>query len=166
MKDCRIRILIMDVDGTLTDGKIYMGAHGEIMKAFDVKDGYAITGILPEYGIVPAVLTARSSDIVRERCRELHILEIHQGCLDKQGKLYELADKYGLPAGPDGTIHGMAYIGDDMIDIPAMKISEASGCPLDAAEEVKAVSDYVCRNKGGKGAVREFVQWLVKAQQI
>lgn len=152
----------MDVDGTLTDGKIYMGSHGEVMKAFDAKDGYAITGILPEYEIVPVILTARSSDIVKERCRELHILEIHQGCLNKQEKIYELAEKYGLPVSLDGTIPGTAYIGDDVIDIPGMKISEVAGCPSDAAEEVKEICSYVCPNKGGKGAVREFVRWLIK----
>ena len=113
MKKHNIKILVMDVDGTLTDGKIYMGAQGEIMKIFDIKDGYAIFHILPEY-----------DKIVETRCNELGVKEIHQGCLDKRDKLMEIVQKFGLNIGNRGIIEGSAYIGDDILDIPGIKVCE------------------------------------------
>ena len=80
----KIKLLVMDVDGTLTDGCIYTGSNGEMMKAFDVKDGYAIKHILPELGIIPAIITGRRSDIVACRARELDIEELYQGVADKK----------------------------------------------------------------------------------
>lgn len=157
----RIKILIMDVDGTLTDGKVYMGEKGETMKVFDIKDGYAIYHTLPVNNIIPVIITGRSSKIVEVRCDELGIKEVHQGCLDKRDKLVEIAGRLGLTMGKNGIIEGSAYIGDDILDIPGMEISEVTACPADAAEKVKDVVTYVCRNKGGEGAVREFVEWLL-----
>ena len=78
-----IKFLIMDVDGTLTDGKIYMGNKGELFKAFDVKDGCGIKDILPEYGIIPVIITARQSDILKRRCEELNIINLYQGVRHK-----------------------------------------------------------------------------------
>ena len=86
----KIKLLVMDVDGTLTDGKIYMGAEGEMMKAFDVKDGYGIAHILPRLGITPVIITGRRSGIVERRCAELGITELYQGVRDKLEKLREL----------------------------------------------------------------------------
>ena len=80
----KIKYLVMDVDGTLTDGKIYMGENGEVMKAFNIKDGYAISYFLPSNGIIPIVITGRKSKIVENRCKELGITEVHQGCIDKK----------------------------------------------------------------------------------
>ena len=157
----KIKILIMDVDGTLTDGKIYMGEQGEVMKAFDVSDGYAIYYLLPQYGVIPVIITGRSSKIVEVRCHELRIKEVHQKCLNKKNKLEEIAQRFGLNIGKNGIIEGIAYIGDDILDIPGIKISELSACPVDAAEDVKKEVTYICRNKGGEGAVREFVEWLI-----
>ena len=90
-----VKLLIMDVDGTLTDGRIYIGADGEIFKAFDVKDGYGIHEILPQHGIVPAIITGRKSKIVEERAAELGIMELYQGRRDKVGPLQQLLSKYG-----------------------------------------------------------------------
>ena len=87
-----IRILIMDVDGTLTDGKIYMGCQGEVMKAFDVKDGCGIKDILPEAGIIPVIITARKSEIVKRRSEELNIEHCYQGVRDKKEKLDSLLE--------------------------------------------------------------------------
>ena len=86
-----IKLLVLDIDGTMTDGKIYIGEQGELMKAFDIKDGYAIYKLLPEHGIKPVVITGRSSKIVENRCLELGVSELHQGCLDKGEKLKEIA---------------------------------------------------------------------------
>lgn len=151
----------MAVYGTLTDGKVYMGEKGEVMKVFDIKDGYAIYHTLPVNNIIPVIITGRSSKIVEVRCDELGIKEVHQGCLDKRDKLVEIAGRLGLTMGKNGIIEGSAYIGDDILDIPGMEISEVTACPADAAEKVKDVVTYVCRNKGGEGAVREFVEWLL-----
>lgn len=155
-----IKMLIMDVDGTLTDGRIYMGSSGEIMKAFDIKDGYAIYEMLPANGIVPVVITGRKSDIVTNRCSELGVKEVYQGCLDKKRKMKELAEKYKLSINEEGVIEECAYIGDDLLDVPGMELAGVCGCPADAADEVKNISDYISSYKGGNGAVRDFIEWL------
>ena len=89
----KVKLLVMDVDGTLTDGKIYIGDKGEVMKSFDVKDGYAIAHILPENNIVPVIITGRSSSIVKERAKELKITELYQGVSDKLIQLKIIAEK-------------------------------------------------------------------------
>lgn len=164
MDSKKITLLILDIDGTMTDGKIYMGADGELFKAFNVKDGYAIRHLLPDLGIHPVVITGRKSSIVLRRCEELGITEIYQDCVDKESKLRAIAIKYGLTMKKDGKLTGVAYMGDDLLDIPCMKISEISACPLDAVEQVKKCVDYVCHSKGGEGAVREFVEWICKGE--
>lgn len=152
-----VKYLIMDVDGTLTDGKIYMGPDGEAMKAFSIKDGMAINYILKPRDITPVIITARNSSIVQHRCDELGIKEVYQGKLDKLTTLKEIVGEDGLGS--------CAYFGDDTLDLKCMNpIKEAGGivaCPADAVREVKAVADYVCANKAGEGALRDFAEWLV-----
>lgn len=152
-----IKYLVMDIDGSLTDGKIYMGPTGEAMKAFSIKDGYAINTILKEHDIVPIVLTARTSSIVQNRCAELGIKEVYQNKRDKLAALREIVG--------ETSIGNCAYFGDDIVDLKCMtRIKEAggiAGCPSDAVKEVKAVSDYVCTARAGEGALREFAEWLV-----
>ena len=155
-------MIVMDVDGTLTDGKVYMSSDGELLKAFDIKDGYAIFSLLPQMGIVPVVITGRQSEIVNKRCLELGITEIYQGCLDKSKVMKEVAQRLGVSINENGIIEGCAYIGDDILDLPAMKMSGICGCPSDAVDEVKGVVDYICTKKGGEGAVREFVEWIMR----
>ena len=87
----KIKLFVMDVDGTLTDGMIYMGARGELFKAFNIKDGAGINLILPKYDIVPVIITARQSEMLKERCAEIHISELYQNCTDKLAKLREIA---------------------------------------------------------------------------
>lgn len=151
-----IKLLVMDVDGTMTDGKINMGPTGELFKAFDIKDGYAINEILPAHGIVPAIITGRVSSIVENRARELHINELHQGKHDKLDTLRELMQKYGCAR------ENIAYIGDDILDIECMKECGMVGCPADACRQVKEIANYVCSNKGGNGAVREFIEFIIE----
>ena len=152
-----VKLLVMDVDGTLTDGKIYMGAGGELCKAFNIKDGYAINEMLPAHGIVPAIITGRTSAIVENRARELHITELHQGKHDKLDTLLALIEKYHC------TPEQVAYIGDDVLDLVCMRHCGVVGCPADACRQVKEVAHYVCQARGGDGAVREFVEWLLEA---
>lgn len=155
-----IRLLAMDVDGTLTDGTIYIDARGEVMKSFCVKDGYAIAQILPKYSILPIIITGRSSAIVERRAEELHIAELHQGVENKLEKLKEIADRYQVQA------KDIAYIGDDLNDLACIQYSGMSGCPADAVEKVKNNVDYISKMRGGKGAVREFISWIIDHQNV
>ena len=107
----KIRLLVMDVDGTLTDGKIYMGNHGEVFKAFNIKDGYGINELLPLHSIVPVIITGRKSAITERRAEELHVTEVFQGRHDKLEALQEVMKKYGC------NKENTAYIGDDTLDI-------------------------------------------------
>lgn len=152
----RLKLLVMDVDGTLTDGRIYIGEKGEVMKAFDVRDGYAIVHILPQLNIIPVIITGRSSAIVEERSKELKITELHQGVTDKLAKLKEVADKY------DAIDDEVAYIGDDLNDLECIRYCGISACPADAMPEVQDEVGYICRHNGGYGAVREFIAHLKK----
>lgn len=149
-----IKLLVMDVDGTLTDGRIYIGRQGEMMKAFDVRDGYAIAHILPELGIVPVIITGRKSEIVEERAKELKITELYQGVSDKLEQLMAVAEKYCVKA------EEIAYIGDDLNDLDCMKYCGVSACPNDAIDIVKETADIICSHVGGRGAVREFITLL------
>lgn len=148
-------MLIMDVDGTLTDGKIYYGSDGIEMKAFDIKDGYAIKHYLPSNNIIPVIITGRTSDIVSRRAAELGIEEVHQGVLNKVNILQKMKKKYNLQQ------DNVAYIGDDVIDIECMRECGLIACPADAVKEVVGIANYVCKNKGGQGAVREFIDYLI-----
>lgn len=145
----------MDVDGTLTDGKINMGPNGEVFKAFNIKDGYAINEMLPAHGIVPAIITGRTSQIVENRARELHITELYQGQHDKLESLKALMKKH------DCTKENVAYIGDDILDIVCMKECDVVGCPADACQQVKELAQFVSPNKGGDGAVRDFIEYII-----
>ena len=162
----KIKFLIMDVDGTLTDGKIYMGNEGELFKAFDIKDGCGIKDILPIAGITPIIITARQSKILQNRCKELSIENLHQGVHQKLEKLDDILKHFSEKENQTYTYGNCAYIGDDILDLQCMlPIKEAGGivgCPSDAVEKVKAVSDYICQAVGGNGAVREFIEYLVE----
>ena len=151
-----IKYLVMDVDGTLTDGKIYMSNDGEAMKAFSIKDGCGIHDILIPAGIIPVIITGRSSKIVENRCGEIGIKEIHQGISNKIEKLLSITD----------NLSSVAYIGDDINDLSCMKpVKEAGGkigCPADAVKKVKELADFISTKNGGDGAVREFIEWLVE----
>lgn len=151
-----IKYLVMDVDGTLTDGKIYMGAHGEMMKVFNIKDGCGIHDIAIPGGIIPVIITGRTSEIVKKRCGELGIQQVYQGIKNKIEQLNSIAD----------DLSQVAYIGDDINDLSCMiPVKEAGGvvgCPADAVERVKEISDFVALHNGGDGAVRDFIEWIIK----
>lgn len=149
-----VKYLIMDVDGTLTDGKIYMSPSGEAMKAFNVKDGCGIHDMLIPAGIIPMIITGRSSDIVLNRCKELGITNIYQDVRDKLEKMTSIVD----------DLSTVAYIGDDINDLPCMKaVKDAGGivgCPSDAVESVMKIAQFISDKKGGDGAVRDFIEWI------
>lgn len=159
----KLKFLVMDVDGTLTDGKVYIGEKGEIFKAFDIKDGCGIKEILPKYGIVPVIITARKSEMLRKRCEELNIKEIHQDCREKFEKLKEVIAYYSEIDSTEYTMANVAYVGDDLLDLKCMLPLKKTGglvvCPFNAIDEVKSVADFICTNKCGEGAIREFIDW-------
>lgn len=150
----------MDVDGTLTDGKIYMGVHGELMKAFDIKDGYGIHDMLIPAGVTPVIITGRKSEILENRCGELGITNLFQGVKDKVSKLNTFLSDH------KADLSQVAYIGDDLNDIECMKaVKEAggmTGCPRDAVKGVLSISNFRSKKNGGNGAVREFIEYLLK----
>lgn len=148
-----IKMLVMDVDGTLTDGRIYMGENGEIMKAFNIKDGYGIVQFI-RAGKIPVIITGRQSEIVRMRAMELGVTELYQGVTDKLEQLKKVVEKYGITAGE------IAYVGDDVNDLQCIEYCGLSACPGDAVEQVRTKVDYQCNKSGGEGAVREFLDWL------
>lgn len=153
-----IKGLIMDVDGTLTDGKVYIGENGELFKAFDIKDGYGINVLLPEHNITPIIITGRKSIMLERRCEEIGIKQVYQGINDKPNALRKVMKELGVAA------EEMAYIGDDLNDISCMELCGMVGCPNDAVEQVKEISDYICMRKGGNGAVREFIEFIVSRE--
>ncbi len=157
MKD--IKYLVLDVDGTLTDGCVYMGENGELCKAFNIKDGYGLCHQAIPAGIVPVIITGRTSNIVLNRCKELGINEIHQGISDKLGELNEILAERGE------SLKDCAYMGDDLNDLHVMKAIKAAGgligCPADAAAGVIESADFVSSKDGGRGCVREFIEWIL-----
>jgi 3-deoxy-D-manno-octulosonate 8-phosphate phosphatase (KDO 8-P phosphatase) len=155
----KIKMLVMDVDGTLTDGKIYVGDNGEVFKAFNVKDGYRLIN-MEEYNLIPVIITGKKSEILAKRAAELKIEEVYQGIDDKLKVLDETLDRYQI------TYENVAYIGDDVNDIECMKVCYLKACPADAIGEVIDIVDYVCKVNGGDGAVREFIDLIVRAQAL
>lgn len=152
------RLFVMDVDGTLTDGKIYMSPEGESFKAFDVRDGYGIKDILKKYHVKTAVITGRESEIVRRRARELDIDYVYQGVSDKLACLERLMEKEGCSFGE------VVYVGDDVNDLPCMEKAGLSCCPGDAHEDIKKISKYVAGAGGGQGAVREVIDRMIERE--
>ena len=154
----KIKILVMDVDGTLTDGKVYIGNTGEVFKVFNIKDGYGINNILPISGIEPIIITGRKSKMLQIRCDEIGITEIYQNVSEKLVKLKKVIKNKNL------ILENVAYIGDDLNDLECMNEIHKSGgitsCPADAIDAVKKSVDYICSSNGGEGAVREFIDWL------
>lgn len=161
-----IHFLVMDVDGTLTDGKIYMGQSGELFKAFDIKDGCGIAVLLPKMNIEPVIITARESEIVKNRCKELGIKLLVQNSKDKLLSLHQIIASYNKANGSVFGLENCAYMGDDIVDLPTMEaIKNAGGlavCPANAVEDVRKVCNFICSKNGGDGALREFIDWLVE----
>lgn len=156
----KIRVMVMDVDGTLTDGKIYMGNDGEMMKAFDIKDGFGIANYLPDKDIVPIIITARESRILENRARELKIMHLYQGVKNKTQKLQEVLKELNI------QLSETVYVGDDDNDLECIRlVKESKGfaaCPLNASEKVLEEADFISLHNGGDGAVRELIEWIIK----
>lgn len=153
----RIKWLVMDVDGTLTDGRIILGSDGTEYKCFNVRDGYGIHDLLPRAGIIPVIITGRVSSIVDRRCKELGIEHVLQGEKNKKEAIKRVI--------PSSELRLVAYIGDDLNDIEAMAYIHENGgligCPSNADETVKQLADCVTLRQSGEGSVREYIEWLL-----
>jgi len=154
-----VRAIVLDVDGVLTDARLYYGPRGEALKAFSARDGFAIK-LAQREGLVVALLSGRVAAPVRARCRDLAIparLAI-QGSGDKAADLRRLARRLGL------VLTELAFVGDDLPDLPALVLAGLAACPADASAEVIARCHYVCAARGGRGAVREVITRVLEAQ--
>lgn len=152
-----ISLLILDVDGVLTDGRIIMNDTGQETKHFDVKDGHGLK-ILMKQGIDVVFLTGRRSEVVEHRARDLKVGEVHQGILNKVEAFEEIIRRRNL------NRNQVAYVGDDIVDIALLKSVGFSVAVADASEDVKRNVDYVAKKNGGRGAVREVCEIILKAQ--
>ena len=152
-----IRVFATDVDGVLTDGGMYIGNSGEEFKRFHVHDGMGLT-CLRNAGILTVIVTQENTKIVGSRGKKLKISEIHQGVMNKLQQLQEIIKPYGF------TLKNVAYMGDDLNDISTLQAVGFSATPADGRQEAKLASHYICRCKGGEGAVREVADMIVAAQ--
>ena len=153
----KVKLLILDVDGVLTDGRIVIDDAGLESKQFDVRDGHGLK-MLMRYGIGVVLLTGRRSRVVEHRAAELGITEIHQGILNKAEAFEEILTRRQIA--PEET----ACVGDDVVDIPLLRRTGFSVAVADAVLETRQIVDYVTHHDGGRGAVREVCEVILKAQ--
>ena len=153
----RIKMLILDVDGVMTDGGIIMDSEGRELKKFNVRDGHGIK-VLQRYGIKVAILTGRQSEVVKYRAKDLEIKDVYQKVFNKKEVFEKILKKHKLSADE------VAYMGDDIIDIPVLKRVGFSAAVADAVDVVKKSVDYITKNRGGNGAVRELCEMILQAQ--
>ena len=149
-----IRLLVLDVDGVLTDGRLYFGPRGETLKVFDVRDGFGLVQ-LQRTGTRVAVISGRRSPMVAVRCRELGVRHLHQGVADKLGVFARLCARLRL------TPAVCAVVGDDLPDVPLMRAAALSFAVADAHRDARRAADIVTRLPGGRGAVREVCDHLL-----
>ena len=150
----KIKLLLLDVDGVLTDGKIYLGEHGEELKSFHVRDGSALVRG-QEAGLKVALISGRTAGSVERRARELGISEVYQGISDKLPIIEELMERYSC--GEEET----AYVGDDHPDIPIFQRVGLAIAVADAHPAVAKAADYQTARRGGEGAVMEVVELIL-----
>lgn len=153
----KIRLFATDVDGVLTDGGLYYSDSGEQTKKFNVWDGLGLV-LLKHAGLVTAIITMDQTPLVNVRAAKLGITEIHQGVKDKLAVLQDLSLRHGI------RLEEMAYVGDDIPDLPALRAVGFSAAPANGREAVRKKVRYVCKAKGGEGAVREVADLILAAQ--
>ncbi len=152
-----LKLFATDVDGVLTDAGMYYGESGEELKKFHTRDGMGIK-LLQAEGVITAIITMENTKIVERRGLKLGIPEVFQGAKDKVSVLLNLSEKYRIPFGQ------MAYIGDDVNDVEALKAVGYAAAPADCVKQVRQVVHYVCKKKGGEGAVREVIDRILAAK--
>jgi len=153
----RIRLFATDVDGVLTDAGMYYAESGDEWKKFNTRDGMGLK-LLQRAGIITAIVTQERTKLVARRAEKLTIPEVHQGVMDKLSLIRGLAVRHGC------SLEEVAYIGDDVNDLEALKAVGFSATPADGIRQVADMVDYVCSKKGGEGAVREVIELILNAK--
>jgi len=153
----RVKLFIMDIDGVMTDGRIVYGIYGDELKFFDVQDGFGIT-LMNRAGIKSVIITAKKSRIVKLRAHDIKVAKIYQGYMDKLIP-FELALKR-FRVKPEEV----CFIGDDIIDIPVLKRVGFAVAVPNAVEEAKQIAHHITSKTGGRGAVREICDLILKSQ--
>lgn len=153
----KIKLLIMDVDGVLTDGRIIYTNSGDELKFFDVTDGMGLS-LFARAGLKTAVLTAKGSWIVLKRAKEMHIDRVYQNAVKKDDVFKNILSDFGL------LPEEICFIGDDLVDVPVLKKAGLAVAVPNACNEVKKAAHYVTKKEGGRGAVREIIELILKAQ--
>ena len=152
-----INTFIFDVDGVLTDGSVFVTNEGEILRTMNIRDGYALKAAV-ESGFNVCIISGGSNEGVRVRLRNLGITDIHLGTPDKVATFKEYTELYNIK--PENVL----YMGDDIPDYHVMQLVGLPTCPQDASPEIKAISGYISHKNGGKGAVREVIEQVMKVQ--
>jgi 3-deoxy-D-manno-octulosonate 8-phosphate phosphatase (KDO 8-P phosphatase) len=153
----KIKVLIMDIDGTLTDAKTYYSKNGEELKSFNIKDGMGIV-LWHKSGLKTAFLTSESSEIITRRAEKLNISKVVLGSRQKKADTIDLAQHFQV------SLEELAYIGDDINDLDAIKICGLSACPADSTKSILESVDLILEKNGGSGAVRELIEKILVAQ--
>ena len=153
----KIKLLVLDVDGVLTDGSLFYSKDGEAIKRFHVRDGQGIK-LAQAYQIEIAIISARNCEIVKNRFTELGVKHIYQHCYDKAKKIRELMLELGF------ELTEIAYIGDDILDVPPLEIVGLPICPKDAHPSAQLKARLITESLGGKGCVREIIDLILKEQ--
>ncbi len=160
IKKCsKIKIVITDVDGVLTDGGMYYTDKGDVMKKFHARDGMGVT-LLRKNKIPTIIITKEKTKIVKKWSTKMKILKLYDGISNKKLKLKEICKNYRV------TPQQIAYVGDDINDVELLKIVGFSAVPNDGIKEAKKISDYICVNAGGHAAFREIADLILSAQKI
>ena len=155
----RIKMLILDIDGVMTDGRIIYDSKGDELKCFNVLDGMGLA-LLRQTKIKVALITAKGSKAVSRRARDIGAVEVKQDTIDKLKALRQILKKYKL------TESDVCFVGDDLIDVPVLRRVGLAVAVANASFEVKKVAHYRTRKEGGKGAVREVIELVLRAQNI
>lgn len=155
----KIKLIILDVDGVMTDGGIILDNDGNEFKVFHVRDGHGVK-MAQKAGIKIAILTGRNSKVVQRRAEELGITDIYQGVHKKSAVYKSLLRKYNC------SDENVAFMGDDIVDIELLKRAGLTAIPLDADEGIKKLADFISSKKGGRGAVREFIELILKSSGL
>ncbi|MFC2133877.1 KdsC family phosphatase [Bacteroidota bacterium] len=156
-KAVKIKLVLADCDGVLTDTGTYYTAEGEAMKRFSIRDGMGVERLRKHVGVETGIITGEASDVVKARAKKLNITELHLGIKDKAGKFKEILRNNNLNADE------IAFIGDDTNDIEIMKLAGLSACPADATKFAKEVADLIVESNGGFGAFRDLAEIIISS---
>lgn len=151
----KIKLAAFDVDGVMTDGSITYDENGVEYKTFNAKDGHGLAE-LNKAGIITAIITGRNNGTVARRAKDIKITEVHQGVKNKIEVLQDILKRHNI------TLEETAYMGDDIPDLCILEKVKLAGCPADAVYDVKAIAGFVSGKGGGRGAVREFCDYILK----